>query len=131
MIRLATLKDANRIRSLIRSVEGCWDESWRINTIELGIKSSDGLVFVFEKEEKILGFICAHDVGFRGYISELIVSPNAQKQGIGKALLQKIEEELQKRGCKTIIADVWKCAEGFYEKMDWSKPDVTLLRKKL
>jgi ribosomal protein S18 acetylase RimI-like enzyme len=131
MIRLAKLEDIKNIESLIRSVEGCWDNSWRENAIELGINSSNGLSFVYEKDENIVGFICAHDIGFRGYISELIVSSDTQKQGIGKELLKKVEEELQKRGCKTIIADVRKCAEGFYEKAGWSKPDVTLLRKKL
>lgn len=131
MIRRAKLKDVKQIKSLMKSVEGFWDENWRKNAIELGTESSDGMSFVFEKNGKVLGFICAHDIGFRGYISELIVSPNSQKQGIGKGLLKKVENDLQKRGCKTIIADVWKCSQGFYEKMGWSKPDVILLRKKL
>jgi ribosomal protein S18 acetylase RimI-like enzyme len=131
MIRQANVKDSKQIKVLIKLVDGLWDKTWRENAIELGIKSSNGISYVFEKNEKILGFVCTHDLGFRGYISELIVSPNAQNQGIGKKLLKKAEDELQKRGCKTIIADVWKCAEGFYEKMGWSKPNVTLLRKKL
>ena len=115
----------------MKSVKGFWDESWRKDVIETGIKSSNGLSFVYEEKGEILGFICAHDLGFRGYLSELIVSPKVQKRGIGKKLLHKVEKEFKRRGCKIIISDIWKNSVSFYEKLGWSKPDVILLRKRL
>jgi len=115
----------------MKSVKGFWDDSWRKDVIKLGIQSSNGLSFVYEEKDIILGFICVHDVGFRGYLSELIVSSKIQNKGVGKKLLQRIENELQKRGCAILISDVWKSSGQFYINLGWSEPDVILLRKKL
>ena len=54
-----------------------------------------------------------------GEISELIVSKNARSRGVGKQLMQKIEEYLKSIGCKYIFVDVFaynKNAIRFYEK---------------
>jgi N-acetylglutamate synthase len=131
MIRKTKLSDISHIESLMKSVEGFWDKDWKEDVIQIGIKSANGLSFVFEENDEILGFICVHDVGFRAYLSELVVSVKAQGKSIGKELVAKVEKELKKRGCKTLISDVWKDAEEFYAKLGWSKPDVVLLRKKL
>jgi ribosomal protein S18 acetylase RimI-like enzyme len=131
MIRRASEKDTEKIESLMKSVKEFWDDSWRKNVVLLGIKSSSGLAYVYEINNEILGFICAHDLGFRGYLSELIVAPKMQKKGIGKKLLERIEKELKEKGCHTIVADIWKDAEGFYVNSGWSTPGVILLRKKL
>jgi len=42
------------------------EKNCRVDVFELGIKSSDGLSHVWVEDEKIVGFICAHDLGFRG-----------------------------------------------------------------
>ncbi len=131
MIRKTEIKDSKQIEELLRGEKGFWDKSWRKDAIELGIKSSDSLSFVFEKDSKIIGFVCAHDMGFRGYLSELIVDSSYRRKGIGKKLVQKVELELKRRGCKTLISDVWKSSRKFYESLGWSEPDVILLRKKL
>ena len=115
----------------MKSVKDFWDDSWRKDVIKLGIKTSNGLSFVYEENDDILGFICAHDLGFRGYLSELVVSPKAQNKGVGKKLLLKVEKLLEQKGCRVVISDVWKSAVKFYENSGWSAPDVKLLRKKL
>jgi ribosomal protein S18 acetylase RimI-like enzyme len=86
---------------------------------------------VAEQEEKIVGFVCAYDVGFRGYLSELAVSAAVRRQGIGAELLSAVESALAKRGCTLLLSDVWRDAEGFYRHLGWSQPDVVLLRKHL
>jgi len=131
MIRKAKKRDAEKIESLMKSVKGFWDDSWRKDVVLLGIKSSSGLAYVYENNNEILGFICAHDLGFRGYLSELIVAPKVQKKGIGKKLLVRVEKELKEKGCHTLVADVWKDAKKFYTNSGWSAPEVILLRKKL
>ena len=131
MIRKAKENDVEKIESLMRSAKGFWDDSWRQDVVLLGIKSASGLAYVYESHNEILGFICAHDLGFRGYLSEFIVAPKAQKKGIGKKLLAGVEKELKKRGCHLVIADVWKDAEKFYTNSGWTPPKVILLRKKL
>ena len=131
MIRQSKKTDIPSIESLMKSVSGFWTKKWRNDVIEIGINASNGLSFVWEEDNRILGFICAHDLGFRAYLSELVVSEDARGRNIGKNLLKRVEKELLLRGCKLIIADVWKDAAGFYSKLGWSPPDVILLKKNI
>jgi hypothetical protein len=57
----------------MRSEPGFWQDSWREDVLERGLDASGGLAFVWEEGGQILGFICAHDLRFRAYLSELIV----------------------------------------------------------
>ena len=131
MIRLATMEDISEIQQLMHAVPGFWQASWRHDVIERSLRSAHGLAFVWEEEGQIRGFVCAHDVGFRGYLSELVVEEEARDRGIGKQLVRRVEQELAARGCAVLIADIWKDAEGFYRALGWTPPDVILLRKRL
>jgi predicted N-acetyltransferase YhbS len=131
MIRSATPDDVESIRELMQSEPGLWQEGWRPDVLERGIGSANGLTFVWEENERIIGFICAHDLGFRAYLSELVVAPSARGKGIGKKLLKHVECKLIESGCTLLIADVWRNAQKFYSALGWSEPDAVLLRKKL
>ena len=115
----------------MQSIPGFWDKAWREDVLQLALRSASGLALVAEQEGKIVGFVCAHDVGFRGYLSELAVSATVRGQGIGAELLGAVEAALSRRGCTVLLSDVWRDAEGFYRHLGWSQPDVVLLRKKL
>jgi predicted N-acetyltransferase YhbS len=131
MIRTATESDIPDIKSLIKSVPGLWHDDWRAEVLERGISAADGLAFVWVDGGEILGFVCAHDVGFRGYLSALVVAEEARGRGIGRQLVRQVERELAARGCAVLISDVWKGAEGFYRALGWTPPDVLLLRHRL
>jgi predicted N-acetyltransferase YhbS len=131
MIRKATNNDSPAIKKLMQSEPGFWQDSWQDNVIDQGIKSANGLAFVWEESGQILGFISVHDLGFRAYLNELIVKDSVRNIGVGKKLIRHIENELRTRGCKVLISDVWKGAESFYRSLGWTEPDVVLLRKKL
>ena len=131
MIRQATSGDVVAIRNLIASVPGFWQKSWRKDVLERGIDSADGLAFVWEEGNEILGFVCAHDLAFRGYISELVVAEKARGKEIGKKLVELVQDKLTEAGCSVVIADVWRDAESFYRKLGWESPEVVLLRKEL
>jgi hypothetical protein len=66
------------------------------------IGSAEAIALVHLEGETIEGFACAHDAGFRAYLSELVVS-----------------------------RDVWRDAERFYRVRGWTPPAVVLLRKRL
>ena len=131
MIRPALLSDIPAIRALMESEPGFWQPNWSEKTIATAIVSANGLAFVWEEDFRILGFVCAHDLGFRGYLSELIVSWEARNQGVGDALVRRVEEGLDQRQQATVIADVWRDAVPFYESLGWERPEAVLLRQKL
>jgi len=65
MLRHATTSDVPSIRTLMETVPGFWQPWWSDKTIDNAIRSAEGLTFVWEEEFQILGFVCAHDLGFR------------------------------------------------------------------
>lgn len=130
-IRKALPDDLPAVKALMQSEPGFWQDSWPGDVLERGFAAADGVAFVWEEAGQITGFVCAHDLGFRGYLSELIVAKPARGRDIGRALVQRVEQELRDRGCKILISDVWKDAEGFYRSLGWAEPQVILLRKRL
>jgi ribosomal protein S18 acetylase RimI-like enzyme len=110
---------------------GFWQAGWSDATLTRAIESAGDLALVWEDKGSIAGFACAHDLGFRAYLSELVVAPEARRRGIGKRLVEGVQAELVGRGRRILIADVWPSAEPFYRSLGWEPPDVVLLRRKL
>lgn len=131
MLRDAIISDIPNIRALMQMMPGFWQPSWSEETLAGAIRSVNGLAFVWEDRSQILGFVCAHDLGFRGYLSELIVDVHVRRQGIGTRLVRAIEEVLRSRGRRVLVADVWQDAEPFYRSLGWLPPDAILLRQQL
>lgn len=131
MIREASTADLGAVQALMKSVDGFWDESWRADALDRAIGSADTIALIHQAESEIDGFICAHDLGFRAYLSELVVAPHARGLGTGSQLPAEIESRLAARGCSVIVADVWRDAEAFYRARGWTPPSVILLRKRL
>lgn len=131
MIRRAGTEDIPQIQALMRSVARFWDENWRPDVLERALSSANTIALVHQEDDTIDGFICGHDVGFRAYLSELIVSPASQGRNVGSQLVCELERRLAERGCSVLIADVWRDAEQFFRSRGWSSPSVVLLRKRL
>jgi len=131
VIRLAGTGDIPRIEALMKSVAGFWDESWRPDVLQRALAPSESIALVHQEDDTIDGFVCGHDVGFRAYLSELVVSPASQRRGVGSRLIAELERRLSDRGCTVLIADVWRDAAPFYRSRGWAPPAVVLLRKRL
>jgi ribosomal protein S18 acetylase RimI-like enzyme len=131
MIREAIAADILGIRALMQSVPGFWQRRWSEATIATAIESAQGAAFVWEDNAQILGFVCAHDLGFRAYLSELVVDESVRRRGVATRLVRAVEEALARRGQQILIADVWHEAEGFYRSLGWEAPDAVLLRQRL
>lgn len=67
MIRCAITPDVPNIRTLMQTVPGFWQPWWSDQTIADAMRSANGLAFVWDDHSRILGFVCAHDFGFRAY----------------------------------------------------------------
>ena len=115
----------------METVPGFWRLWWSGKTIDNAMRSAEDLAFLWEDNHQILGFACAHDLGFRAYLSELVVDPRAQHRGIGTRLVRAVEEVLFERGQRMLISDVWHDAEPFYLSLGWKSPDAVLLRQRL
>src|SRR5215472_15599262 len=128
MLRAAIASDVPGIRCLMRAVPGSWQDWWSEKTVADAIRSANGLAFVWEEEQRIAGFICAHDLGFRAYLSELVVDASLHRQGIGTRLVQAVVSALGDKQQRVLIADVWQDAVQFYRSLGWEPPDAVLLR---
>ena len=130
MIREARREDVAAVRLLMEAEPGFWQRDRSDATLAKGIETAGDLAF-WEEETEVVGFVCAHDLGFRAYLSELIVVREARGRGIGRSLVQRIQADLARRGRRILIADVWHNAEASYRSLGWEPPDVVLLRRKL
>jgi len=93
------------------------------------------LFLVIEEREKIIGTVMGGYDGHRGIINYLGVHPSFRGQGLGKMLLQAVEQKLKDLGCPQVNLLVWSNNSevlDFYEKSQYSKAnDIVLLRKRL
>ena len=131
MIGVAGVSDVASIQALMKSIPGFWDETWRPDVLERALAAAETTALVHYEGAVLVGFACAHDVGFRAYLSALVVSRTSQGHGVGSRLLAELERRLAARGCSVVIADVWRDAEDFYRSRGWTAPNVVLLRKRL
>ncbi len=109
-------------------VAGCLAD----DVLHRALKSSNGLAYVWD-DSAIIGFVYGHDVGFHGYLSELVVARDVRRKGIGRRLVQQVQKELTKRGCHLVMADTWHEAGPFYDSLGWVPVSdlVTLWKKDL
>jgi predicted GNAT family N-acyltransferase len=54
-------------------------------------------------------------------ISQLVVSPRCQSQGLGTSLLKKLIEIAKKDGAKTVVLEARTTAIGLYEKLGFQQ----------
>jgi ribosomal protein S18 acetylase RimI-like enzyme len=131
MVRHAITSDIPAIRALMQATPGFWQSWWSDKTIANAMGPRTGWAFVWEDNSKILGFVCAHDLGFRAYLSELVVDTSIRNQVIGTLLVRTVEQSLRDRHQQVLIADIWRDAEAFYRSLSWSVPDAVLFRQRL
>ena len=95
------------------------------------VNNNDGKCYLAVENDKVLGLIMGYVRAYNEYdylnykclrsgeVSELIVSKNARSSGVGKKLMQKIEEYFKIIGCEYIFIDVFaynESAINFYKK---------------
>jgi predicted N-acetyltransferase YhbS len=127
-VRTATRDDRPAIEQLLLGLLGVWQSSWRENVVARALDAAHDLAFIAVRDGVVVGFACAHDVGFRGYLSELAVAEPEQNGGIGTALVRAVQSALVARGCTVLIADIYPPAARFYRKLGWSEPKAKILR---
>ena len=98
------------------------------------IKNNNGKCYLAIEEEKAIGLIMGYVITYDKYdyldykcpksgeVSELIVSKRARNSGIGKSLMNKMEQYFKSINCEYIFIDVFgynKNAIEFYKKQGY------------
>lgn len=110
--------DSINIRYNVFIVEQKFPEGSDIDALE---EESEHLVLYNQKQEPLATarIIELEDHWYR--IERVAVSKNARKLGLGKILIQQIEERVLKNGGKAITLNSESEAIGFYEKHGYNK----------
>ena len=108
------------------------------------INKQDGKIFLAIENNKIVGLVLGavnlndeidkltNDCAKTGAILELVVRNDARGQGVGKNLLEKMEEYFKEVGCKGILLNIFtnnKIEKKFYEKEGYSERTSELIKQ--
>lgn len=86
-----------------------------------------GCIFPYDKYD-YLDYKCPK----RGEITELIVTNKIRSKGVGKELIDKMEEYFKTFGCEYVIVDVFaynEIGKNFYNKKDYHTRMETMIKK--
>ena len=90
--------------SSIEKLREMWD---RENLLKDGCE-----VFVAERDARVIGFIVYNIKSSDDNIDNLIIAKEEQGKGVGRALVEFVEELAKSRGCDVIKTDTTENAEG-------------------
>ncbi len=80
--------------------------------IDKKIRNKDGLFFIAENEQRVIGTVMAGYDGHRGWVYSIAVHPSFQKQGIGSDLLSFTQDKLSALGCLKINLQIMEGNEA-------------------
>lgn len=117
-----------------------WNESWTYETAKERLtdllNTPKFLGFLFHVDHNPVGFIAGNSkVSYQGltfYLAELCVNNQLQGKGYGSKMLHSLEDELQKRGIKSLYLLTANdgLAEAFYRKNDYVVNEHRIVMKK-
>jgi ribosomal protein S18 acetylase RimI-like enzyme len=92
------------------------------------------LFFVAALEDEVVGTVMGGYDGHRGWVYSVAVSPGHRRQGIGAALIRRLEESFRERGCLKVNLQVRDTNTGvvpFYEKLGYRVEELVSMGKRL
>ncbi|WP_152401039.1 GNAT family N-acetyltransferase [Paenibacillus cellulositrophicus] len=137
-VRLASVTDAEELSRLNQAFNG--GDKRPPQQIMESLKINNELIAVAEIRGKLVGFGCAqsfHSFCYeepQGEITELYVEKAVRRRGIAGAIISCLEENLRKRGVKSVKLLTGKrndAAIKTYEHCHYVKDDELLLTKKI
>ena len=128
MIRKFESKDLIDAAKLLKKAfaQEPWNEDWSVKFAEDRVRelseSPMALCYISEDEDGINGVMCGHRATFWSgkeyFIDEFFISPDCQRMGIGKAMLDYVKKDLLQYDIPTIVLSTEKGfpSEIFYLK---------------
>jgi ribosomal protein S18 acetylase RimI-like enzyme len=136
---LASLDPQNRLQTADE-----FDAETYIDHLFSTLEQNNGSFFVAEEKGTVLGFIAGsipkedpedlldHYPAKEGKILELVVSESYREKGIGRLLMEKMEEELRRQGCEYIRVGCFAPNTGthaFYKKCGYDDRYIEMLKR--
>jgi len=122
-VRMASLKDAEKITSLInesfRRAEEFFVETDRIDLRSVHNYFGTGVFLVGERDGAVRACVYVEPRGNRAYLGLLAVDPSCQHSGLGSLLMDTAEEHCRGLGCRYMDINVVNLRQelfGFYHK---------------
>ena len=149
-IRLAGQKDKDFIVSLVPRLTGfelpAWRKAEQMNAVDAEVLSRvllanppESIIFIAEDADYVpLGFIHLnisgdyYDSENHGHISDIIVAPEGEGRGVGKALMNAGEEWAKKQGFKWLTLNVFsrnERARKLYEKLGYGEDTIKYIKE--
>ncbi len=133
-IQSMTIKNYAEVYEMWNSIPGIGlSDADSEESIARYLERNPNLSFICYVENKIVGAIlCGHD-GRRGYIHHTCVLPEYRGQNIGKLLVQKSLEELNKQGinkCHIFVFCDNEIGKAFWNRLGWKKRSDILIYSK-
>ena len=133
-IRPYSETDLNSIVSLweICELSRPWNDP--VKDIERKLTVQRELFLILEKNGEILGSVMGGYDGHRGSVNYLGIHPDHKNEGLGKLLMNRIEEELIKMGCPKINLMVRNSnldVHEFYRVIGYEEQEVVVFGKRL
>lgn len=114
-----------------------------LSPVDLTVNDAKGVLYVRTEhgdhtyvaimEGRIVGTVALlyerkfiHGGGLVGFIEDLAVHPDFQKQGVGLALINHVTKEALGRSCYKVILSCSEDLKGFYEKSGYHAHGVTM-----
>ena len=98
-------------------------------------KTGFGLFLVVQESSgRIIGSVMAGYDGHRGSVNYLAVHPDAQRQGIGRALMAEVERWCEVEGCPKInllVRTDNEAVKAFYARLGYGVDEVSGLSRRL
>ena len=109
---------------------------WNVpaHDIQRKVDFQSDLFFVAEEDGRIVGSVMAGYEGHRGWVNYLAVDPKRWRGGLGRQLMDFVEEELRALGCPKINLQVRTSNQGvidFYRRLGFEIDDAVSLGKRL
>ncbi|MCL2018712.1 MAG: GNAT family N-acetyltransferase [Oscillospiraceae bacterium] len=136
-LKTFTMSDYNEVYALWRSTKGICscEKCLSLDTEEKVAKfleRNPDTCFTAVSEGELVGAILSGHDGRNGFIYHLAVAEKVQKQGIGKALVEKAKAALKREGINNIMLFALKENKGgniFWEKSGFEEMDNAYARK--
>ena len=112
-IRAMTAADVGPAAEMIRLGE--WGD--RSVFLTWAVEFGPSHLFVAEDEGRIVGTGIATAYGPVGWVGTIFVAPDRRREGLGEALTRTVIDDLESRGCRTLVLTATDAGRPLYERL--------------